>query len=146
MVAAIGVLVGGAARAGMLGTTPFSVACGTLVTVDTVTSGKTLTLDATDPILAVSCPGNGITIRNKGSGSSDRFFTIDCGTNQATPIEGSGAVGIMLDGSNLSALNCYVQGFSVGVQANGDGTDVEDSQVVNATGDGFRIKSRVKIT
>jgi len=139
-------LVTSAARAGMLGTTPFSVACGTILTVAADTSGKTLTLEATDPILAASCSGTGIKILNKGSNAPNQFFTIDCQTNQATPINGSGGVGIFLDGPNLSALNCYVQGFSVGMEAQGDGADIEDSQVENAIGDGFRIKSKVKIT
>ena len=58
---------------------------------------------------------------------------------------GSG-IGIRLDGPNLSAINCYVDGFSTGIEADGDGADIEDSQVQNATGDGFVVKSKVKIT
>lgn len=143
---AAGSLVAGAARAGTLGTTPFSVACGAIVTVDAGTSGQTLTLDASDPILGAPCTGTALKILNKGSNAPNQFFTVDCGTNQATPITGSGGIGIMLDGPNLSALDCYVQGFSVGIEAQGDGADVEDSQVANATGDGFRIKSKTKVT
>ena len=139
-------LVGGAARAGLLGTTPFTVTCGTIVAVAADTSGKTLTLDASDPILAAPCPGNGIKIINKGSNAPNQFLTLDCQTNQAAPIKGSTGVGIMLDGPNLAVNNCYVQGFSMGLESQGDGADIEDSQVENATGDGFRIKSKVRVT
>jgi hypothetical protein len=139
-------VVGSTARAGALGTTPFAVACGTTVTVTADTSGATLTLDASDPILAAPCAGAGLKIINKGSNAPNQFLTVDCQTNQAAPIKGSTGVGIMLDGPNLAAYNCYVQGFSVGVEAQGDGADIEDSQVENAVGDGFRIKSSVRIT
>ena len=133
------------ARAGLLGTTPFTVSCGTVINVTAANSGLTLTIDPTDPILSTSCPGGGIKVVNKGSNALNQFFTIDCGTNQAAPIMGSG-IGIRLDGPNLAAFNCYVDGFTVGLEADGDGADVEDSQVQNATGDGFVVKSKLAIT
>ena len=133
------------ARAGLLGTTPFTVSCGTVINVTAANSGLTLTIDPTDPILSTSCPGGGIKVVNKGSNALNQFFTIDCGTNQAAPIKGSG-IGIRLDGLNLAAYNCYVDGFTVGLEADGDGADIEDSQVQNATGDGFVVKSKLSIT
>jgi len=133
------------ARAGLLGTTPFTVICGTVINVTAANSGLTLTLDASDPILSTPCHGGGIKVVNKGSNALNQSFTIDCQTNQAAPITGSG-IGIRLDGSNLAAFNCYVDGFTVGVEANGDGADIEDSQVQNATRDGFLVKSKLAIT
>jgi hypothetical protein len=133
------------ATAGQLGTTPFTVICGTVIDVTSANSGLTLTLDASDPILSARCTGGGIKIANKGSNALNQSFTIDCQTNQAAPIMGSG-IGIRLDGPNLSAVNCYVDGFSVGMEADGDGADIEDSQVQNATGDGFVVKSKLGIT
>ena len=133
------------APAGQLGTTPFTVSCGTVIDVTSANSGQTLTIDATDPILSSRCPGGGIKIANKGSNALNQSFTIDCQTNQNAPIMGTG-IGIRLDGPNLSALNCYVDGFTTGIEADGDGADIEDSQVQNATGDGFLVKAKVKLT
>jgi hypothetical protein len=133
------------ATAGQLGTTPFTVICGTVIDVTSANSGLTLTLDASDPILSARCTGGGIKISNKGSNAPNQSFTIDCQTNQNAPIMGSG-IGIRLGGPNLSALNCYVDGFTTGIEADGDGADIEDSQVQNATSDGFVVKSKVKIT
>jgi hypothetical protein len=133
------------ACAGQIGTTPFTVSCGTVIDVTATNSGLTLTLDASDPILSTRCPGGGIRIVNKGSNALNQSFTIDCQTNQAAPIMGSG-IGIRLDGPNLAAFNCYVDGFTVGLEADGDGADIEDSQVQNAISDGFAVKSKVKIT
>jgi len=146
VVAATISLVGVVARAALLGTTPLTVACGTVITVTADSSGKTLTLDPSDPILVTPCPRDGIKIVNKGSNAPNQFLTLDCQTNQAAPITGTTGVGIMLDGLNLAAYNCYVHGFAIGLETNGDGADIEDSQVENATGDGFRIKSGVRIT
>ncbi len=110
-------------------------------------NGKTLFLAASDPILSAPCSGNGITIINKGTNAPNQSFTIDCQTNQGNPIKGSATgIGIMLKGLNLAAFNCYVEGFGIGMASNGDGADIEDSQVQNAAGDGFFIKSHTKIT
>ena len=51
------------ARAGLLGTTPFTVSCGTVINVTAATSGLTLTIDPTsardfdDAISALAEPG-----------------------------------------------------------------------------------------
>ncbi len=133
------------ARAGLLGTTPFTVNCGTVIVVTSSNSGQTLTLDASDPILSAPCPSGGIQVINEGSNALNQSFTINCQTNQASPIKGSG-IGIFLNGPNLAAFDCYVDGFTVGLEAKGDGADIEDSQVQNAIGDGFVVKSKMKIT
>jgi hypothetical protein len=110
-------------------------------------TGKTLFLDASDPIFSGPCPGNGITIINKGKNAPNQSFTLDCQTNQANPIKGSSTgIGVLLKGVNLAVFNCYVEGFNIGLLSDGDGADIEDSQVQNASSDGFFIKSRVKIT
>jgi len=121
--------------------------CGMVINVDASNNGKTLFLAASDPILSAPCSGNGITVINKGRNAVNQSFTIDCQTNQSNPITGGPTgIGIMLKGVNLSVFNCYVDGFGTGMASNGDGSDIEDSQVQNASGDGFYVKSRVKIT
>ena len=139
-------LSGRSARAGMLGTTPIPVTCGMTIQVSATNSGQTLTLASSDPILSAPCPSSGLTIINKGHNALSQSFTIDCQTNQANPIKGTTGIGIMLQGLNLAAFNCYVDGFNIGVASNGDGVDIEDSQVQNASSDGFFVKSHTKIT
>ena len=39
-----------------------------------------------------------------------------------------------------------MEGFGIGVASNGDGADIEDSQVQHPAGDGFFITSHTKIT
>lgn len=134
------------AGAGLLGTTPIAVSCGTALTVGASNTGQTLALDATDPILSTTCAGNGLTVINKGASALNQRFTIDCNTNQATPITGTAGIGIMLKGLNLAVHNCYVHGFTTGILSVGDGADIEDSQVEQATGNGFFVHSGAKLT
>ncbi|HZR82030.1 MAG TPA: hypothetical protein VFD92_13115 [Candidatus Binatia bacterium] len=134
------------ALAGHIGTTAVPIGCATKIAVGPDNTGQTLTLDASDPILSGACPGNGLAVVNTGSGSLDRSFAVDCQTNQTRPITGgTGGVGISLHGPNLAAFNCYVSGFGHGIVAVGDGADIEDSQVQDAAGDGFVVKSNTSL-
>mgnify|MGYP000979019819 CR=1 FL=1 len=134
------------ARAGTIGKTSISVGCGTRIVVGAGNTGSTLTLDPSDPIFSGSCPAGGLTVENLGKSAIDQSFTVDCGTNQATPISGAPtAAGIALHGPNLAVFNCYVSGFAQGVVANGDGADIEDSQAQNAAGSGFVVKANVSL-
>jgi hypothetical protein len=143
---ALVVLLGlcGPASAGSIGSTPITVRCGSTVIVNNDNAFETLTLDSSDPILSTVCRGDGITIKNQGAGHNDRGFTVDCGGNQATPIKGSAnGIGIALLGPNLAVFNCAIDGFKNGIAVTGDGSDIEDSQVQNSSGDGFVINDPV---
>jgi len=134
----------GPASAGSIGGTPITVSCGTTVKVDDNNAFQTLTLDSTDPILSTTCAIDGITIKNLGPGRNDRGFLVDCGGNQAKPIKGSGkGTGIELLGPNLMVFNCSVSGFANGITVTGDGSDIEDNQVANSTGDGFVVNDPI---
>jgi hypothetical protein len=130
------------AHAGHLGATALPVACGTKIVVTPANNGQTLTIDLSDPILSTVCGKFGLEIVNSGSGAADRSFAVDCQTNQTKPITGGASgTGILLQGANLAVFGCYVSGFGKGIVVNGDGGDVEDSQVQDAAGDGFAVKS-----
>lgn len=134
------------AHAGRLGATAMSIACGTKITVTDANDGDTLTIDPSDPILSGACGNDGLVVVNSGSNAINRSFSIDCQTNQATPISGGkSGTGILLLGPNLAVFNCYVQGFGAGIVAHGDDADIEDSQVQNAAGDGFVVKDGLSI-
>lgn len=134
------------AVAGRIGATTVSVACGTKIVVGPSSAGMTLTLDAHDPILTESCASGGLTIENFGKDAINQTFSVDCGTNATHPITGgTSGVGVTLKGANLGLFNCYVAGFAQGIVADGDGADIEDSQVQNAAGAGFVVKAHVSI-
>ncbi len=132
------------ADAGSIDSTPITVACNTTITVTDTMAFQTLTLDSTDPILSTVCDKGGIAIKNTGSNAINRGFTLDCQTNQANPISGSGkGVGIALSGPFLTVQNCYVSGFGTGISVIGDVSTIQDNQVQNSTGDGFDVKDKL---
>jgi len=134
----------GPAVAGSIDGTPFTVRCGTTILVTDANAFGTLTLDATDPILTTACQGNGLTIKNQGTGHNDRGFTVDCTGTAGMAIKGSATgTGIKLLGPNLAVFGCTTDGFQTGIAVTGDGSDIEDSVVQNSSGDGFVVNDPV---